>query len=598
MPSAVEVAGAAVEGPGMVLAAEHLVSAAEVAGQTVCQSHPVAPDGAAKLYQETPAAGQFVTPPVAAGAAIEPGVPSPDAPQGQPPIAAGPPTAVVPPVAGEPPIAAVPPVAGQAPVAAVPPVTTQVLAGSLPPVDEIAIAAGGEIEGTGQLAPAGQPPAAVATASAEVSVPSPRQPLSQDLEEEFAQALAGQSVEQLIADSAVSIRRGALEPQSQHSGRVVAVGREDVFVELGGREQGSLPLRLFEQPPEPGSSIEVVVERFNAEDGLYVLSLPQKPVEVDDWGDLREGMLVEARVTAYNSGGLECRVNNLRAFIPASQVALYRVEDLQQYVGQTLTCVVTEANRQRRNLVLSHRAVLERQREEAREQLLASLQPGQIREGTVRRLTDFGAFVDLGGVDGLLHVSQLAWFRVQHPSEVLSEGQRIQVRIEKVDPVTKKISLTYRDLQENPWAQAATKYPPQSVVRGKVTKLMDYGAFVELERGIEGLVHISELSHKRVWRVSDVVKEGDEVEALVLSVDPQAQRISLSLRALAPLPQPSKTEAAAEQAEQAEGPQQPTAQSEQPAPPPKRKPPKPKPEKPLLGGLDRPAKGHGFGLKW
>jgi len=552
----------------------------------VFQSHPAAPTEAAKPALETPSAAQFVPPLVATADTIgTAAVDSPDAARGEPPIAAGPPIAVGFSGVGEPSSAAEPPVA------------THVVPGSSPPVDEPVVAAA-EIEGTGQLESVGQPPAAVAAASAEISVPSPRQPLSQDLEEEFARAMEGQSVEQLIADSAASIRRGALEPQSQHRGRVVAVGREDVFVELGGREQGSVPLRLFEQPPEPGSSIEVVVERFNAEDGLYVLSLPQKPVEVDDWGDLREGMMVEARVTAHNSGGLECRVNNLRAFIPASQVALYRVEDLQQYVGQTLTCLVTEANRQRRNLVLSHRAVLERQREEAREQLLASLQPGQIREGTVRRLTDFGAFVDLGGVDGLLHVSQLAWFRVQHPSEVLSEGQRIQVRIEKVDPATKKISLTYRDLQENPWSQAATRYPPQSVVRGKVTKLMDYGAFVELERGIEGLVHISELSHKRVWRVSDVVKEGDEVEALVLSVDPQAQRISLSLKALAPLPQPSSTEAAAEQIEETEGPQPPSAQSEQPAPPPKRKPPKPKPEKPLLGGLDRPAKGHGFGLKW
>jgi small subunit ribosomal protein S1 len=205
--------------------------------------------------------------------------------------------------------------------------------------------------------------------------------------------------------------------------------------------------------------------------------------------------------------------------------------------------------------------------------------------------------VDIGGVDGLLHVSQLAWHRVQHPSQILSEGQRIQVRIEKVDPDTKKISLAYRDLLENPWSQAAAKYPPQSVVRGKVTKLMEYGAFVELEPGVEGLVHISELSHKRVWRTSDVVKEGDEVEVLVLAVDPQAQRISLSIKALSPLPQPKKDQPQEEPPQEAGQPGQPeeaAAQTTAPQP----KPRKPKPEKPLLGGLDRPAKGQRFGLRW
>ncbi len=443
-------------------------------------------------------------------------------------------------------------------------------------------------------APLGETPAA----SGEIPVPSPRQPLSKDLEEEFAQAMAGQSLEALIAGSTTPLQRGTLELQSQYTGRVVAVGKEEVFLELGGREQGSVPLRLFEQPPEVGSMLDVVVERFNVEDGLYELSLPQKPVEVDDWGDLRAGMLVEARITGHNAGGLECRVNNLRAFIPVSQVALYRVENLQEFVGQTLECVVTEADRQRRNLVLSRRAVLEREREQARQELLASLEPGQVREGVVRKLTDFGAFVDLGaGVDGLVHISQLAWHRVQHPSEVLSEGQRIQVRIEKVDPETKKISLAYRDLQQNPWSQVLAKYPPQSVVRGKVTKLMEYGAFVELEPGIEGLVHISELSPKRVWRVSDVVKEGDAVEVLVLSVDPQAQRISLSIKALSPLSQPKK-EQQDEQSHDSSDAGQPTEPASQTAPPQPRKPRKPKPEKPLLGGLDRPAKGQRFGLRW
>ena len=191
--------------------------------------------------------------------------------------------------------------------------------------------------------------------------------------------------------------------------------------------------------------------------------------------------------------------------------------------------------------------MLKREKEEKKQQFFASLAQGQIHKGTVRKLMDFGAFVELGnGIDGLLHVSQLAWGRVKHPSEVVQEGQPIRVRIEKIDPQTGRIGLSYRDLQENPWTAAAAKFPPRSQVRGKVTRLMDFGAFVELEPGIEGLVHISELSHKRVWRAADVVNEGDEIEVLVLSVDPQAQRMSLSIRALHQ-PEPTKKEKEAAQ---------------------------------------------------
>jgi small subunit ribosomal protein S1 len=224
--------------------------------------------------------------------------------------------------------------------------------------------------------------------------------------------------------------------------------------------------------------------------------------------------------------------------------------------------------------VLSRRAVLEREREEARRTMLESLAPGQIHEGIVRKLVDFGAFVELGsGVDGLLHVSQLGWGRVKHPSEVVQEGQKIRIRVEKVDKDSGRISLSYRDLLENPWTTADQKYLVNSVVRGKVVKLMDFGAFVELEPGVEGLVHISELSHKRVARVSDVVKEGDEIEAVVLSVDPKARRISLSMKNVTSPPEPEAP------------PQAPAAQE----PPAKPKPAK-RPAKPLLGGLGRSPK--------
>lgn len=413
--------------------------------------------------------------------------------------------------------------------------------------------------------------------------PSKRGELPPDLEKEFQQALAGTELDDLLRQEAAGDQASGLamlDAGSTHTGRVVAVRRDDIFIELGGREQGVVPLKQFAEPPEIGAPLEVRVVRFNQEEGLYELSLPGAAAEVGDWSDLEEGMMVEARVTGHNSGGLECEVNNhIRGFIPISQIALWRVENLAEFVDEKFTCLVTEANPDRRNLVLSRRAVLEREKEEGRRNLLEALAPGQIREGVVRKLMAFGAFVDLGGVDGLLHVSQLSWARVNHPSDVLQEGQAIKVRVDKVDATTGRISLAYRDMLENPWTDAPRKYPPTSTVKGKVSKLMEFGAFVELEPGVEGLVHISELSHKRVWRVSDVVKEGDEVEVVVLSVDPEAQRISLSMKDALPKPEPEKQK-------EPSGPE-----------PPQKTPPK-KPSGPLKGGLGRSPLGEQFGLKW
>ncbi len=405
--------------------------------------------------------------------------------------------------------------------------------------------------------------------------PSVREKLSPELEDELDRAMNGASMDDLLGGGKSD--QAAFEPDSLQSGRVAAIRRDDVFVEFGGREQGIVSLRQFDVPPRVGAEVQVVVQRFNPDDGLYELSVPNKAVQVDDWSDLNEGMLVDVRVTGHNAGGLECEVNHIRGFIPVSQISLYRVDDLAQFVEQHFTCVITEANPDRRNLVLSRRAVLEREREQLKQQMLESLAPGQIHEGVVRKLMDFGAFVDLGGVDGLLHISQLAWGRVKHASDVLHEGQQIKVRVEKVDQETGRISLAYRDLLENPWTLAAQKYPPNSVARGTVTKLMDFGAFVELESGIEGLVHISELSHKRVWRASDVVKEGEQVEVMVRSVDPEAQRMSLSMKELSAPPETVKKED--EPAEAA-----PTKKSQ-------------KPTGPLLGGLGHRT-GERFGLKW
>jgi small subunit ribosomal protein S1 len=422
----------------------------------------------------------------------------------------------------------------------------------------------------------GRPPQAPTMA-----FPPPRlDRLSPELQREIDEVLAGISLDELLAGTPGRTDKGLeLEPEQRYAGTVVKVFREDVFFELPGGHEGVAPLKLFSQPPQVGATLEVLIRRFNPEDGLYELHVPGASVQVADWSDLEEGVVVEALVSGHNSGGLECQVNNIRGFIPLSQVALYRVEDLEEFVGQRLACVVTEADPTRRNLVLSRRAVLEREQAEAKRKLFESLVVGELREGVVRKIVDFGAFVDLGGLDGLVHVSKLSWDRVTHPRDVLEEGQRIRVKVEKVDAVTGKISLSLRDTLEHPWEKVEEKYLPNSIVAGTVSKIMDFGAFVRLEPGIEGLVHISELAHQRVTRVESVVKEGQRVEVKVLSVDPDAQRLSLSLKAVTP-------SAAGENAATQEEAPKPSETSDQPR------------CAQLRGGTDRKSGGEQFGLNW
>ncbi|MBN2293309.1 MAG: S1 RNA-binding domain-containing protein [Pirellulales bacterium] len=410
--------------------------------------------------------------------------------------------------------------------------------------------------------------------------PNIRSKLPPELEDELNQALGDASIDDLMSGSDSVTSQELLEPESRHTGRVVAVQRDDVFVELGAREQGIVPLKLFEEPPKVGEELKVIVTRFNREDGVYDLLVPNASADVSDWSDLMEGMIVTATVTGHNTGGLECEVNKIRGFIPVSHISLYRVENLEEFVGEKFICLVTEADPERRNLVLSRRAVLEKEKEEARKELLASLEVGQIHEGVVRKIMDFGAFVDIGGVDGLVHISQLAWGRVEHPSEVLTEGQTIKVKILKMDENGNRIGLGYRDMIESPWTDIENKYPVNALVKGKVSKLMEFGAFIELEPGVEGLAHISELSHKRIWRTSDAVSEGQEVEVMIKSVDTKAQRIGLSLKDALP---ELKTEEKEEETDLPEA-----AVSKAPA----------NPSKPLKGGLGDGAGGEKFGLKW
>ena len=417
-----------------------------------------------------------------------------------------------------------------------------------------------------------------------MTFPPPRTDINlpADLQAELDEALAGISLDEMIFENDEATKEGELEPDSRHRGTIAKIHHDNVFVEIGGRSQGIVPLKNFDDDPEVGNTIEVIIQRYLADEGLYEVSVPGQSVAVGDWSQLSEGILVDAMVTGHNTGGLEVEVSKIRGFIPVSQISLYRVEDLEQFIGEKFTCVVTEANEDKRNLVLSRRAVLEREKEEQKEKLMQELEVGQTREGVVRKLMDFGAFVDIGGVDGLIHISQMSWDRIKHPSEILTEGQDVKVKIEKIDHETGKIGLAYRDQFESPWATADKKYPTSTTASGTVSRIMDFGAFVKLEPGIEGLIHISELSHKRVFRVADVLAEGQEVEVKILSIDTDAQRIGLSLRALEAKPLPVKKAGGPDEAAEPEAP-----------------PIIKKNTGPLKGGIgSRSSDGEKFGLKW
>jgi small subunit ribosomal protein S1 len=353
-----------------------------------------------------------------------------------------------------------------------------------------------------------------------------------DVERELQEAMGGLSDKDLYGEQG---RRQAKpvpgEPPVPKIGKVFRIHGQDVFIELpGGRTQGVLPLLQFtEGPPKIGDELEVHIEGFDP-DGVLLLS--RKGAAVDaNWDSVAEGMLVEARVTETNKGGLAVDVNGIRGFMPVSMIDLYRVEDMEQYVNQRLRCLVVEVDREERNLVVSRRALLEREREENREKLWQELAEGQVRQGVVRSVRDFGAFVDLGGADGLLHVSELSWTRVKDAGEVVQTGQTVKVVVLKIDREARKISLGMKQLTASPWDDAVGNFPAGTLLDGKVTRVAEFGAFVELAPGIEGLIHISELASQRVRRVADVVKVGQAVQVMVLSVDPEQRRIGLSLKA-------------------------------------------------------------------
>jgi len=335
------------------------------------------------------------------------------------------------------------------------------------------------------------------------------------------------------AERGRSDSRGGPRPQRERrTGTVMQVHGNDVFVEFGPRTQGVCPLAMFPEPPALGAELEFIVDRYDKEDGLLILSREGAVRPKAEWESLEPGQFVEARCVGVNKGGLELEVANHRAFMPAGQVDLRFHADLSIFVGEKMTCEVKEVDPQRDRLILSRRAALEVERSHLRMKLLGSLEVGQVVPATITTIQPYGAFADIGGVDGLIHISDLAWERVKHPSDVVKEGQQVMVRVLKIDSSQDppKIGLGLKQTLENPAIAARAALKEGDTVQGRVTRIMPFGAFVELSPGVEGLVHISELSHERIHDVRQAVKADEIVPVKILSIDPGGKKIALSIK--------------------------------------------------------------------
>ncbi|MEK6607658.1 MAG: 30S ribosomal protein S1 [Myxococcota bacterium] len=325
-------------------------------------------------------------------------------------------------------------------------------------------------------------------------------------------------------------------------GRVIAVGRNSVLVDISYKSEGEIPIEEFTGTDGQihvgvGEEVDVFVESREDEAGLVVLS-KERADRLKVWDEIAAACerdeLIEGTVNGRVKGGLSVTVRGgVKAFLPGSQVDLRPVRNLDGFLGKTFKFKVIKFNKKRGNIVLSRRALLEKERAEMKALTLEKLKEGQLVEGIVKNLTEYGAFIDLGGIDGLLHITDMSWGRINHPSELFQVGDHVRVKVLKYNPETERVSLGLKQISEDPWTQAQERYPIGTRVRGKVTTLKDYGAFVELESGIEGLVHVSEMSWtRRVKHPSKVVAPGDEVEVVVLDIDAANQRISLGMKQL------------------------------------------------------------------
>ncbi len=344
-------------------------------------------------------------------------------------------------------------------------------------------------------------------------------------------------MQELLAGSSFdNLKEGAIV-----TGTITEIRQNEVVVDIGGKSEGLIPANEFLDLGElqVGSQIEVYLEKQEDKNGNPVLSY-DRAQQKKNWDNIlakcQEGSVVAGRVKAKVKGGLIVSIG-VDSFLPASHIDVQPPKNLDQYVGQTYDFKVLKINLDRKNIVLSRRELIEEQRTNKRRALLDTIQPGQIRKGVVKNLTDFGAFIDLDGMDGLLHITDMSWGRIAHPSEMLKQGEEVEVMIIEVNREKERVSLGLKQTTKNPWDGLEHRYPVGSKVHGKVVNLVPYGAFVEIEQGVEGLVHVTELSWtKRIAKPSDVLKVGQELDAVVLGINREEQKISLGLRQLEPNP--------------------------------------------------------------
>ncbi|MBX2851577.1 MAG: S1 RNA-binding domain-containing protein [Phycisphaeraceae bacterium] len=364
-----------------------------------------------------------------------------------------------------------------------------------------------------------------------------------NIDAEVQAALGDQSIEQLMDAAEAEDKAKAAEAEEQapvhheiRRGRISAIRGEDVFIDVTGdtgKLQGVVPLQQFDRPPRLGSIMDFVVDHIDEAQGLMFLSR-EGAISRTTWDTLHKGSIVEARCTGHNKGGLELElVGNIRAFMPASQVDLHHIEDFEPFVGQKLEATVTEVDRKHKKVMLSRRAHLEYVRKHAKEKLLATLEVGAILDGKVANIVEYGAFIDIGGVDGLCHVSDMSYQHVTKPADVVKQGDAVQVKVLKIDKSKGRIALGMKQVQPDPWDTATAGLSAGAEVTGTVTRTASFGAFVAVGEGVEGLLPISEISWKRIHKCEDVISVGQSLRLKVLAFDPKKKKMSLSLKQIA-----------------------------------------------------------------
>ena len=366
--------------------------------------------------------------------------------------------------------------------------------------------------------------------------------LEDELLEQELEMMFGDTAESLFDESLLDANK-QFDVNQIVEGKIVEINDEFVVVDVGFKSEGAIHKNEWDEnepPPEIGQTVKVLIEEVEdqhgaPEDVRAMISLSKRKAEkIIQWEQMmlsvQEGQVVTGTVTRKIKGGLLVDIG-VPVFLPASQVDIRRPNDIGDYIGRVVQCEVLKIDETRRNIVVSRRSLIEKQREEDREHLMAELEIGQIRKGIVKNIADFGAFVDLGGIDGLLHITDMSWERIGHPTEMVSIDQEIEVKILQIDREKQKIALGLKQKQNNPWTNIAEKYPVGTTIPGEVVNVMSYGAFVKLEPGIEGLVHISEMSWtRRINHPSEMVQIGDKIDVKILGVDAQGQQLSLGIK--------------------------------------------------------------------